>query len=504
MNRREFLLTGAAMCVSGPALAQMKMMDHGMPGMKGMQHGQMMPPAPVAGPVLPEGAPLRKLPRLSNLATEGGRFEAELTAGPAKARFAHGLDTPILAYNGEYPGPIIEVAEGDQVRITFRNAIPNQVSTIHWHGMPVPADQDGNPMDAVAAGDGRTYEFTLPEGSAASYWYHPHPHRLSAEQVFRRLAGAFLVKPKVDPIPAAFGDTVLFLTDLRLAPDGSLPEQNMADLINGRVGDHVLVNGQKNPVLTVQPGTRRRFRLFNATNARFLRLTFGDAPMTIIGSDGGLLAAPVQGAAEILLSPAERAEVVVAFEKAGSFALKTLSYDRGWMGPGRPDDGDLTLMSVEAKGAAVTEMPPLPEALRPVQELAEPRVRRRFVFGESMTMGGPRGMTMAFMINQKTFDMARIDVEMKVGQIELWEIQNPTDMDHPFHIHGTHFQVVEVERNARIAKPAYRAWKDTINVARGETVRIAVRQELPGLRMYHCHILEHEDQGMMGTVDVVV
>jgi bilirubin oxidase len=500
MNRREFLLAGVAVCASGPTLAQMEMMDHDMAAMNGMPRG---PSAHVAGPVLPEGAPLRELPRLANSATNAGAFEATLMAGPAKARFANGLDTPILAYNGESPGPMIEVTEGDRVRIAFRNAIPNQPSTIHWHGMPVPADQDGNPMDAVASGDARIYEFTLPEGSAASYWYHPHPHGSSAEQVYRGLAGAFLVKPKVDPIPAAYGDTVLFLTDLRLAADGSLPEQSMADLMNGRVGDQVLVNGQKKPVLTVRPGTRRRFRLFNATNARFLRLTFGGAPMTIVGSDGGLLAAPVRGATEILLSPAERAEVVVAFEKAGSFALKTLPYDRGWMGPGRPDDGDLTLMSVQARGAALTNMPPLPEALRHLRELEESTVRRRFVFGESMAMSAPGGMTMAFMINGKTFDITRVDVEMKAGQIELWEIRNPTDMDHPFHVHGTQFQVVEVERKNRISKPAYRAWKDTINVARGETVRIAVRQELPGLRMYHCHILEHEDQGMMGIINVV-
>ena len=219
----------------------------------------------------------------------------------------------------------------------------------------------------------------------------------------------------------------------------------MADLMNGRVGDHVLVNGQKKPVLTVPPGTRRRFRLFNATNARFLRLTFGGAPMTIVGSDGGLLAAPVQGATEILLSPAERAEVVVAFEKAGSFALKTLPYDRGWMGPGRPDDGDLTLMSVEARGRALTEMPPLPEALRQLPELVGSTVRRRFVFGESMAMSGPGGMTMAFTINGKTFDMTRVDVEMRAGQIELWEIRNPTDMDHPFH--------TSMARSSRSSKP---------------------------------------------------
>jgi bilirubin oxidase len=499
MNRRDFLLAGAAVSVSGRALAQMNMSGPGMSGMNGMSGMTGMS----AMPVLPEGAPLRELPRLANRAAEGTGFEASLTAGPSKAHFANGLDTAILAYNGESPGPMIEVTEGDRVRIAFRNAIPDQPSTIHWHGMPVPSDQDGNPMDAVASGAARTYEFTLPEGSAGSYWYHPHPLRLSASQVYRGLAGAVVVKPKVDPIPAAYGDTALFLTDLRLAPDGSLPGQSMADLMNGRVGDHVLVNGQKNPLLVVQPGSRRRFRLFNATNARFLRLAFGAAPMTIIGSDGGLLAAPVQGATEILLAPAERAEVVVAFERAGSFALKTLPYDRGWMGPGRPDDGDLTLMSIAARGAALSGMPPLPAALREIPQLAAPEARRRFVYGESKGTSGPGGMTMAFTINGKTFDMTRIDVRMRAGQAELWEIENPTDMDHPFHVHGTQFQVVEVERNNRISKPAYRAWKDTVNVPSGETVRIAVRQELPGLRMYHCHILEHEDQGMMGMVNVV-
>jgi len=451
-------------------------------------------------PVLPEGAPLRELPRLANMAIQGGRFEAALTAGVAKARFATGLDTPILAYNGESPGPIIQVTEGDRVRIAFRNAIPNQASTIHWHGMPVPADQDGNPMDAVASGDRRTYEFTLPEGSAASYWYHPHPHGLSAEQVYRGLAGAFLVKRRWIRSPRLWRHRPLphrpQACRRRIAAGAEHGRSDERPCRRSGAGERAEKAG---PHRTV--GTRRRFRLFNATNARFLRLTFGDAPMTIIGSDGGLLAAPVASATEILLSPAERAEVVVAFEKAGSFALKTLPYDRGWMGPGRPDDGDLTLMSVEAQGAALTEMPPLPEALRQITELAESTVRRRFVFGESM--GGPGGMTMAFMINGKTFDMTRVDVQMRAGQIELWEVQNPTDMDHPFHIHGTQFQVVEVEQKNRVSKPAYRAWKDTINVARGETVSDRRASGTP--RPAHVPLPHPRARrpGMMGIVDVV-
>ena len=496
MNRRSFFLAGAAtLFASERVSAQMKM--DGMSGMSGM--GGMA--APGKGPPLPEGAPFRDLPRLVNTSLEPGLFNATLAAAPATARLATNLDTPILGYNGQSPGPLIEATEGDRIKITFVNRIPGEESTVHWHGVPVPADQDGNPMDPVPAGADRTYEFELPDGSAGSYWYHPHPHGKTAEQVYRGLAGAFIVKPKVDPIPAEYGDTALFFTDLRVAADGSIPANTMADTMNGRVGDHVLVNGQKNPVLTLPAGTPRRFRLFNATSARFLRLSFGEAPMTVIGTDGGLLEAPVPGTKDVLLGPAERLEVIVSFDKPGTSTLGTLNYDRGWMGPGRPEDSGLTLLTIKANGARAEAAPALPAILRPIADMGAPLVRRRFLFSESMGMGAS-GMKMDFMINGASFDMGRVDIVSKVGQVELWEIANPTDMDHPFHVHGTQFQIVESERDGKVAKPAYRARKDTVNVARGQTVRILLRQDRPGLRMYHCHILEHEQLGMMGIVDV--
>jgi FtsP/CotA-like multicopper oxidase with cupredoxin domain len=304
------------------------------------------------------------------------------------------------------------------------------------------------------------------------------------------------------PFPP-YGDTVLFFTDLRLASDGAIAPNAMVDVMNGRVGDHVLVNGQKNPVLTVAAGARRRLRLFNATNARFLRLSFGDAPMTLIGTDGGLLEAPVRNVSDILLAPAERAEVVVAFDKPGVSMLRTLAYDRGWMGAGRPRDAGLTLLTIRTLATPAPAAPPLPATLRAIADLGAPAVRRLFVLGETMTTGAG-GMEMGFLINGAAFDMNRIDIVSKIGQVELWEIANPTDMDHPFHVHGVQFQLVETERNGGIVKPPYRAWKDTVNVARGETARILLRQDRPGPRMYHCHILEHEDLGMMGVVDVRV
>ena len=474
-----------------------------------------------AATTLPEGPPLRDLTRLANESTTLGSFRAKLAAGPAVARFAEGIDTPILGYNGMSPGPLIEVNEGDRVEIEFANDIAGEESTIHWHGMPVPADQDGNPMDPVASGAKRTYAFDLPEESAASYWYHPHPHGKTAEQVYRGLAGAFVVKPKVDPVPAEYGDTVLMFTDLRLAADGTMPESTMMDMMNGRVGDHVLVNGQKNPSLALKHGEKRRLRLYNATNARFLRLTFENASMVVVGTAGGLLEAPVP-VKEILLTPAERVELVVTFGTPGAAILRTLDYERGWMGPGKPADARLALLTANVSETPADPVPPLPEKLRAIAALGAPAVTRRFVFTEKMDMGAggmsmgshdmqtgsggtamdSSGMKMDFLINGVAFDMNRVDVVAKAGEVELWEIVNQSDMDHPFHVHGTQFQVVGYERDGKAARPAYLSWKDTVNVAQGETVRLLLRQDRPGPRMYHCHILEHEDLGMMGIVDV--
>jgi FtsP/CotA-like multicopper oxidase with cupredoxin domain len=511
MHRRTFLTSLAGLVVAGPAAAQMK---HDMGGMSG--HGNHNMPMAGTNPILPEGQPLKVLPRLSNQSAMPGIFKAELAAEPGFVRFAEGLDTPVLLYNGT--NPVIEAREGDKIEISFKNGIPGEPTTIHWHGMPVPADQDGNPNDPVASGGERIYAFDLPEGSAASYWFHPHPHGLTAEQVYRGLAGIFIVKPKYDPIPPEYGDTILMLTDLRIGADGMMPDSTMPDLMNGRVGDHVLVNGQKNPTMSVALGEKRRLRLYNATNARFLRLTFENASMIVVGTDGGLIEAPV-AIDELLLTPAERVEVIVSFDKPGAARLTTLDYERGWMGPGKPNEAGMILLTANVSEEAATAIPPLPAKLRSIEPFGKPVVTRRFVLTESMggmdhgsmsTEGmdhsnmsmSSESMEMKFLINGNSFDMNRIDEVSKVGQVELWDVVNAADMDHPFHVHGTQFQIVEYEKDGKITTPPYRAWKDTVNIVAGETVRILLRQDMPGPRMYHCHILEHEQLGMMGTIDV--
>lgn len=453
-------------------------------------------------PVLPEGQPLRPLARLANSSATPEVFEASLTAAPVELELAPGVRTTFWAYNGIVPGPLIEATEGDRVRIAFTNRLSGQDSTVHWHGMPVPASQDGNPMDPVAPGATRVYDFTLPADCAASYWYHPHPHRVTHEQVYRGLAGVFIVKPRVDPLPAGLVDTPLVISDLRLDAAYRIAPNTGVDYLFGREGDMLLVNGGRRPVLMAALGATHRLRLFNATNARYLRLAFDNTPVTLIGTDGGLLAAPIAGITELLLAPGERAEVVVTFN--ADTVLRALPYDRGsmMMGVGGMMRASDAIFTVRIQGAPAPAIP-LPPTLRTIASLPAASATQRFVLGPDMLMGGMTGMTMgAFTINGRSFDMNRIDTTARIGAVELWEVANPTGMDHPFHLHGTQFLVIERVRGGVSTPAPYAAWKDTVNVARGETVRFKVRQDTAGLRMYHCHILEHEDQGMMGVLAV--
>lgn len=453
-------------------------------------------------PALSEGLPLRSLARLPNASSIPGVVEISLRAAPVDLEPTSGVRTTFWAYNGAVPGPMIEAREGDRIRVAFTNDLPVQESTVHWHGMPVPSSEDGNPLDPVAPGATRVYEFALPLGSAASYWYHPHPHLVTHEQVFRGLAGVFIVKPAVDPLPADLIDVPLVISDLRLDSSYRIASDSALDYMFGREGDVLLVNGGRRPVLTAAPGAAHRLRMFNATNARYLRLAFDGLAMTLIGTDGGLLESPVSGIAELLLAPGERAEVVVII--SADTTLRNLPYDRGsmMMGMGGVSRAPESILELRVQGRAAAPIE-LPRRLRTIEPLPAATVTRQLVLGPAMIMGGMAGMSMgAFTINGRAFDMKRIDLAARVGEVELWEIVNPTGMDHPFHVHGTQFQVVERVRAGVLRAEPYLAWKDTVNIARGETVRFRVRQDLPGLRMYHCHILEHEDQGMMGVLKV--
>lgn len=454
------------------------------------------------------GSSWPQLSLLQNMATSGG-FTSTLTAAPAKANFVQGIATQIFAYNGGTPGPVIDVYEGDDVRINFRNDL-GQDSTVHWHGLPIPADQDGNPMDPVATGTSHDYVFTLPVGSAGTYWYHPHPHGTTHEQVYRGLAGVFIVRSKTDPL-AILPERMVFITDLRLDAAGQIATDTATDLANGREGNQVLVNGAYQPVDTVAPGVTERWRIFDATNGRYTRLVLDGAQMTVVALDGCAVAKPIP-VTELLLAPGQRAEVVVrAPTTAGQkLVLHTVAYNRGAMVPVSPG---VKLFEITTSNAAVVtpvtlannlpSLSPLPTGLAVTQTLVLSDMGMGSGMGGGMGMGSAMGGTSGrFTINGKVFDPTRDDITMKSGVAEEWIVRNDGMMDHPLHIHGTAFQLVASSRANSAADPRLNAFMDVVNLTPGEQIRLRLRIDSPGRRMFHCHILEHEAQGMMGVINV--
>lgn len=509
MQRRSLLTTLSTLPWLGNAWAQGAMPHdmNAMPGMTGMHSGgAATAAAAVLAPVeaIAAGSPLAALKKLVNTSRQPGVFRATLRAAPVSlAVMKDGTKTEFWAYNDLLPGPLIEVMEGDTVEIEFINALP-QESTIHWHGLPVPPEQDGNPQDAVPAGGRRVYRFKLPMNCAGTYWYHPHPHGFTAEQVYRGLAGLFIVRAKNDPLKG-IPERHLVCSDLKLDVDGRIPANDMNDEMNGREGQFALVNAQRQPLLTFDAGGRERWRIWNANSARYLRLTLPGATFTLVGTDGGLLVKPVTGLTELLMTAAERIEVVVDAPKGlGRVGLVTESVERGKMGE-VPPEHPITLLDVDfsaVKPERLAALPKLPPTLRRIQPLGSPKAKKRVQFSEEMSMAG--GVhSMKFLVNGQNFDMQRVDFTSRINEVELWEIANDSDMDHPFHIHGVQFQVIERELDGKVTPEPLLAWRDMVNTRSGETVRVKMVQRHKGLRMFHCHILEHENAGMMGQVNVI-
>ncbi len=462
---------------------------------------------PSSGVTVPLASTWPTLPLLQNTGASLGSFSASLIAAPATASFVPGIATPILAYNGGTPGPVIEAYEGDAVRIAFSNLL-GQDTTVHWHGLPIPADQDGNPMDPVATGTTRNYSYTLPASSAGTYWYHPHPHGTTHEQVYKGLAGVFIVRSRTDPL-AALPERIVLITDLRLDASGQIAPDTATDLANGREGDQVLVNGAHQPVDTIAPGRTERWRVFDATNGRYLRLVLDGAPMVVVAVDGSMLAAP-KTVSELLLAPGQRAELVVRAPTTSGqkLVLRTLAYNRGSMVPTSPP---VKLFEVTVgSGAALAPVPlpaklPAPAPLPANLPVTQTLVLSDMGMGSGGGMGGGgmgAGSTGRFTINGKVFDPARDDITMKAGLAEEWLVRNAGMMDHPLHIHGTAFQLVASTRAGSTTDPRLNAFMDVVNLTPGEQIRLRLRIDTPGRRMFHCHILEHEAQGMMGVINV--
>lgn len=431
---------------------------------------------------------------LQNESNSPGVVEFDLTASPTRLELLSGKPTDAWAYNGTVPGPTIELREGDRVTIHFHNKLP-QTSTVHWHGLHLPATSDGSPLHPVPPGGSRDYVFRVPLGSAGTYWYHPHPDMTTTEQVSRGLYGALIVRPAQDPL-AGIQDRLLILSDNRFLEDGAvdLPHHTTAqgniDAQNGREGEVLFVNGKTMPTLTIRPGEWQRLRIINAAAARVFRLAIPGQKLRHVGSDGGLFEKPRE-VDELLLANSERVEVLVHGGDPGTRAvLRTLPYDR-YDFHTRPSNWDTPRDLVELRTTTDPAATPvsIPTSLRIVPPISTKLIaaRREIVFAQGM-------------INNKTMDMNRVDIRARLGTTEIWQIENVVGMDHPFHLHGFQFQVLD---RAGVPEP-FVSWKDSVNVPKHSKLRIVVRfEDHPGKWMFHCHILDHEDMGMMGILELL-
>ncbi|HEY0672073.1 MAG TPA: multicopper oxidase family protein [Longimicrobiales bacterium] len=440
---------------------------------------------------MPWHAPPKILPR----ADTADVVELTLVAAPAALTLIPGTTTSVYAYNGSVPGPTLEFKEGQRVIVHFRNNLPVP-TTVHWHGLHIPADMDGSPFHPIAPGAEHDYSFTLKPGSAGTYWYHPHPHHSTGQQVAKGLYGAIIVRAADDPLPATLKEQLVVLSDNRFEADGSIAlsdrhtQQGRIDFENGREGDVLFVNGRVLPTLHIRAGEVQRWRIVNASAARIYRLAIPGHRLLQVGTDGGLFEQPVE-LDEILLTVGERAEILVrgSATPGTRTTLQALPYDR-YIPQTKPTNWNeprdlLTLAYTKERPVAPIA---LPARLRVVPPL------------DTMAVSARRVVTLSQgMINGKLMDMDRIDVTSLLGKTEIWEIENIVGMDHPFHLHGFQFQVLDRDGVPEVQ----RQWKDVVNVPKHQTARFIVRyDDYPGKWMFHCHILDHEDHGMMGVLQV--
>lgn len=418
--------------------------------------------------------------------------EIDLDARVAAIEIVPGVRTEAWTYNGGLPGPLIRARRGDRLIVHFSNHLP-QPTTVHWHGVQVPIGMDGVPgvsQPPVAPGGSFTYDFVVPD--AGLFWYHPHV--MSAAQVGFGLYGALLVEDPEERLDA--DQLVLVLSDIAI--DDTTGVQHPPDsggvlgALLGREGNHVLVNGRKRPTLTVRDGALQRWRIVNSAKSRYFELMLGDTqPFLLIGVDGGRLEYSVERWT-IVLGPGERADVLVAPRVgAGGLKLVNVPFNRGFGSVEFRSSEDL--ITFEA-----APLPAVPKAEFPTLTRDIPAMTPDGATPISINLGMTKTPGLPpFDIQGGPFWRGAA-VRAALGEKQLWTITNNAIWAHPIHLHGFFFQ--EVDENSVPLSP--RAWKDTIHVPAAATRRFLVKLDRPGSWMYHCHILDHAEAGLMSTVDV--
>jgi len=436
-----------------------------------------------------------------------------------QAQVLEGEASSLVHLERSYLGPIIRVRRGQKIRIRFTNDISDK-TIVHWHGLHVPAVMDGHPRFVISQRETYIYEFEI-RNRAGTYWYHPHPHGRTGPQVCGGLAGLFIVsdeEEKAAGLPSGEYDIPLVIQDRAFDNDNQLVylSGHPMERMNGFLGDWILVNGQPDFIL---PAVTRPYRLrfLNGSNSRIYKLAWQDGSrLTVIGSDGGLLEKPVYRR-YVMLGPGERIELWADFSRytvGTETALVSLPFDAGMMGRGRrgmmgtgaalPNGAGFPVLRVKVYRHEKNGQT-LPQRLSTIQP---------YRIADGLNPRHPKTIQllmrhMTWTINGRTFQMEATapDEKVKMDSLEVWEFINEggggmgmmgmMNMPHPIHLHGQQFQVLKrygVQHEGYVDE----GWKDTVLLMPGERIRIQVKfGDYPGLFLYHCHNLEHEDMGMM-------
>ncbi|MEM6384169.1 MAG: multicopper oxidase domain-containing protein [Pseudomonadota bacterium] len=486
MNRREFLIGSTALGVS------------------------------VASPIQAQGATRAlPLPPLTDL-VDGIGNRVPLLLAPSTHDFGNGAISQTFGINSSYLGPVIRAQQGQTLPLDVTNTIGDVVA-LHWHGLHVPGSVDGGPHQEIE--DGGTWSpDVFIDQRASMNWFHSHTHGKTARQTYNGLAGVLLVEDEASlsaDLPKTYGtdDFTIILQDKAFNGAGEMAYQLTGEIFeDGFQGETLVVNGAIAPVMQAVPDGLVRLRILNACNARFLQLSMESGPLFVIASDGGFLASTVE-TASIVMSPGERYEILVDMGAAQSNAL-VVDLDGGNGGflasllGGRNQTTAITLTQNGETGFQGS----IPNRLANLSppDPTEATVTRSFelqmdtgadLAALALAWGNICGNG-AMAINGRPMNMDRIDEEVRKGETEVWRI-SVDDQLHPFHIHGCSFRILS-QHGAE--PPSYaQGWKDMVHVEEGwSEVLVTFNHEatVDTPYMYHCHILEHEDCGMMGQFTV--
>lgn len=408
-------------------------------------------------------------------------FDLNVTKG--QWEFIDGNFTETYGYNGPILGPVLSLKKGEKTKINIKNNLSEE-TTVHWHGGILSQDVDGVHNADIQPNTQNSVEFILNQ-PAATLWFHPHPMHKTASQVYKGLAGLIYLEDEQSEslkIPKTYGvdDFPIVIQDKKLTKDGELTYSTThMEKIHGKSGGYLMINGIISPYIEI-PNGLMRLRVVNGSNATNYDIDLNDQEFYQISSDGGLLSKPVS-MKKLTLAPGERGEILVDSKKLNNKSYLYIN-------------GKEALELRKNKKSGLTQIPEiLAEIPEITKNLADLKTR---TFTLKTTSKGNT-------INNTPYNMEKLNFDVQKGIQEIWEIKNGSkmmDMPHPFHVHGAQFRVIE--RNGKIPPLNEQGWKDTVNLNAGDTVKILITYTTDGITVYHCHILEHEEDGMMGQFKI--